>query len=109
MYVAIVSTTVATADPLRELAPGLALLGEITERFDSVSDTFKPTGDGAFGLAFGEKERRGRDGRRMIWIREEDKGGVGAVNVYRINTLGCVLQVRVVVLSCLLLVYCLLT
>ena len=55
MYVAIVSTTVATADPLRELAPGLALLGEITERFDSVSDTFKPTGDGAFG----EKETGG--------------------------------------------------
>jgi Rab GDP dissociation inhibitor len=31
-YIAIVSTTVETANPLQEIAPGLALLGDIMER-----------------------------------------------------------------------------
>ena len=31
-YIAIVSTTVETADPIGEIAPGLALVGEIMER-----------------------------------------------------------------------------
>jgi len=46
-YIAIVSTTVETADPLREIAPGIALLGPILERFDSVSDLFAPRADGS--------------------------------------------------------------
>ena len=32
MYIAIVSTTVETADPLKEINPGIALLGNILER-----------------------------------------------------------------------------
>ena len=31
-YIAIVSTTVETANPIQEIAPGLALVGEIMER-----------------------------------------------------------------------------
>ena len=31
-YIAIVSTTVETADPIAEIAPGLALVGEVMER-----------------------------------------------------------------------------
>jgi len=37
-YIAIVSTEVETAKPLEELAPGIQLLGKITERFDDVGD-----------------------------------------------------------------------
>lgn len=33
MYIAIVSTTVETADPLKEVGPGVALLGKILERY----------------------------------------------------------------------------
>lgn len=36
MYIAIVSTTVETADPLKEIGPGLALLGKILERYDKL-------------------------------------------------------------------------
>lgn len=46
MYIAIVSTTVETRDPAAELKPGVALLGRILERFDSVSDLYEPTSDG---------------------------------------------------------------
>jgi len=37
-YIAIVSTEVETKDPLKELAAGLALLGDIEERFDAIED-----------------------------------------------------------------------
>jgi Rab GDP dissociation inhibitor len=46
-YIAIVSTTAQTNDPVGELAPGFSLLGKILERFDSVSDLLEPVGDGS--------------------------------------------------------------
>ena len=45
-YIAIVSTTVETANPIHELQPGLALLGRILERFDAVTDLVEPVTDG---------------------------------------------------------------
>lgn len=45
-WLAFVSTTVETATPEAELAPGLALLGAIDEKFVVVKDVFEPTGDG---------------------------------------------------------------
>jgi Rab GDP dissociation inhibitor len=46
MYIAIVSTTVETSNPIAELNPGIALLKDIVERFDSVNDIFAPVADG---------------------------------------------------------------
>jgi len=45
-WIALVSTTVETSDPNKELAPGLALLGQIDETFYSVSDIYEPVSDG---------------------------------------------------------------
>jgi len=42
-YIAIVSTTVETSTPLKEVEPGIKLLGAIVERFDKVSDVMIPT------------------------------------------------------------------
>ena len=44
-YLAIVSTTVETSDPLAELQPGLQLLGTIQKKFLWVSDQFEPQDD----------------------------------------------------------------
>jgi len=52
VYVAIVTTTVETADPAQELVPGLRLLGQILQRFDSVADCYEPTGDGLSDRCF---------------------------------------------------------
>lgn len=46
-YIATVSTTVETANPEAELAPGLALLGQIDVKFVQVSDVFEPTNNPA--------------------------------------------------------------
>lgn len=48
-YVAIVSTTVETDSPLKEVEQGIQLLGPIIDRFDKVSDVFVPASgnDGA--------------------------------------------------------------
>jgi Rab GDP dissociation inhibitor len=46
-HLAFVSTTVETDRPEQELAPGLALLGPIQEKFVVVSDVHKPLGDGS--------------------------------------------------------------
>jgi Rab GDP dissociation inhibitor len=46
-YIAIVSTTVETANPIQELTAGFNLLGKIIERFDTVSDLLEPVSDGA--------------------------------------------------------------
>lgn len=46
MYIAIVSTTVETTNPIAELNPGIALLKDIVERFDSVNDLLAPVADG---------------------------------------------------------------
>ena len=39
-FIAIVSTTVETADPETELKPGLDLLGPITQKCDSIAKAF---------------------------------------------------------------------
>eukprot|EP01113_Clastostelium_recurvatum_P030354 TRINITY_DN367_c0_g1_i1.p1 TRINITY_DN367_c0_g1~~TRINITY_DN367_c0_g1_i1.p1 ORF type:complete len:462 (-),score=163.35 TRINITY_DN367_c0_g1_i1:99-1421(-) len=51
-WIAIVSTTVETADPLKELAPALALLGPIQDQFVSICDTYEPINDGTKDKAF---------------------------------------------------------
>lgn len=43
LYIAIVSATVETAEPQKEIEPALALLGQIKEMFVQVSDTHVPT------------------------------------------------------------------
>lgn len=45
-YIAIVSTTVETDDPLQEVKPGLDLLGDIVEQFVYILDTYEPIDDG---------------------------------------------------------------
>lgn len=45
-YVAIVSTTVETNDPEKEIKPALDLLEPIEQKFVSISDLFKPTDSG---------------------------------------------------------------
>jgi Rab GDP dissociation inhibitor len=51
-FIAIVATTVETANPLNEVAPGLALLGNIEERFVSITDSFEPLADGTKDRVF---------------------------------------------------------
>ncbi len=51
-YLAIVSTTVETADPHSELKAGLDLLGPIEQKFVSVSDLFEPVDNGADSQIF---------------------------------------------------------
>jgi len=51
-YVAIVSTTVETRNPLSEVEAGVALLGNILERFDNVADIYEPTTDGVADRCF---------------------------------------------------------
>lgn len=41
-YIALVSTTVETDDPEKEVQPGLALLGSIDQKFVSISDQYAP-------------------------------------------------------------------
>jgi len=51
-YIALVSTTVETSDPKKELGPGLDLLGNIEDQFLSISDTFSPIADGRIDKCF---------------------------------------------------------
>jgi Rab GDP dissociation inhibitor len=51
-WIAICSTTVETADPVKELKPALDLLGPIQYQFVSVSDTFEPLADGTKDKTF---------------------------------------------------------
>jgi Rab GDP dissociation inhibitor len=51
-YIALVSTTVETANPIAELEPGLKLLGPVDEKFPSVYDTFAPVEDGTKDKVF---------------------------------------------------------
>ena len=47
MWIAIVSTTVENeSDPISELKPGIALLGDILERFDSICPLYEPVAKG---------------------------------------------------------------
>ncbi len=45
-YVALVSTTVETNTPEKEILPGLALLEPIYQKFVTVSDLYEPIDDG---------------------------------------------------------------
>jgi Rab GDP dissociation inhibitor len=45
-YIAIVSTTAETSNPVQELTPGFQLLGNIVERFDAVTDLYEPVSNG---------------------------------------------------------------
>ena len=51
-YVAIVSTTVETATPAKEVEPGLALLDARVTQFDNIADTFEPATDGSKSKVF---------------------------------------------------------
>ena len=51
-FIAIVSTTVETAAPEKEVEPGLALLGEMITRFNSIVDTYAPKADGRASKEF---------------------------------------------------------
>ena len=51
-FLAIVSTTVETANPESEIKPGLELLGPIHQKFVSVSDLYEPTDDGKLSQIF---------------------------------------------------------
>jgi Rab GDP dissociation inhibitor len=51
-YVAIVSTTVESRNPLSEVEPGINLLGNILERFDNVADIYEPVSDGRTDRCF---------------------------------------------------------
>lgn len=47
LYIAMVSTTVETANPEQEIAPAIELLGPILEQFTSVTDMYEATTDGS--------------------------------------------------------------
>uniref|UniRef100_A0A3B3QYT6 Rab GDP dissociation inhibitor n=1 Tax=Paramormyrops kingsleyae TaxID=1676925 RepID=A0A3B3QYT6_9TELE len=51
-YVAIVSTTVETGDPEKEIKPALDLLEPVEQKFVSISDQYKPTDMGAESQVF---------------------------------------------------------
>jgi len=51
-FIAIVSTTVETANPEAELAPALRLLGPVSEQFVGVYNTYEPTSDGTKDKCF---------------------------------------------------------
>lgn len=51
-FIATVSTTVETDDPEKECAPGIALLGNVLERFVMVTDTYAPLADGKANQIF---------------------------------------------------------
>ncbi|CAJ0582796.1 unnamed protein product, partial [Mesorhabditis spiculigera] len=51
-YIAMVSTTVETANPQAEIVPGLQLLGPIAEKFISVSDVYEPVDLGTESQVF---------------------------------------------------------
>lgn len=51
-FLAIVSTTVETNDPHSEIKPGLDLLGQIEQKFVSVSDLYEPVDDGSSSNVF---------------------------------------------------------
>lgn len=51
-YAAIVSTTVESAEPKKEVQKGLDLLGALVARFDNIEDTFVPVEDGSTSRVF---------------------------------------------------------
>ena len=76
-WLAFVSTTVETSSPEAELAPGLALLGPIDEKFVEVVDVHEPLEGGSRsggrdGLTAAEK-----GGVLWCWVDSVGWGGVG--------------------------------
>ncbi|CBZ41174.1 Rab GDP dissociation inhibitor [Caenorhabditis elegans] len=51
-YLAMVSTTVETANPEAEVLPGLQLLGAIAEKFIQISDVYEPSDLGSESQIF---------------------------------------------------------
>jgi len=51
-WIAIAATTVETDNPVREVAPALALLGKIDEQFVSITDMLEPISDGTKDRVF---------------------------------------------------------
>ncbi len=51
-FVAMVSTTVETANPEQEIQPGIKLLGPVKQKFLQISDVYSPTDDGAATQVF---------------------------------------------------------
>ncbi|KAK8811444.1 hypothetical protein WA158_003178 [Blastocystis sp. Blastoise] len=45
-YICIIATTAETKKPIKELQPGIDLLGKILEKFDYVSDVYAPVSSG---------------------------------------------------------------
>jgi Rab GDP dissociation inhibitor len=45
LYIVIISTDVETENPEQEIAPALALVGEVKEMFIQISDIHEPTND----------------------------------------------------------------
>lgn len=85
MYIAIVSTTVETSNPIAELNPGIALLKDIVERFDSVNDLLAPVADGTGDKCYISKSydatRCVRGGGRRGKEEEEDGVCIGVVPI----------------------------
>ncbi|KAJ0064609.1 hypothetical protein NL108_011364 [Boleophthalmus pectinirostris] len=54
-YIAIVSTTVETAEPESEIAPALELLEPIDKKFVAISDMYEPTDDGSDSQIFASR------------------------------------------------------
>ncbi|XP_064156349.1 rab GDP dissociation inhibitor alpha-like [Anguilla rostrata] len=54
-YIAIVSTTVETAEPEAEIEPALELLEPIDQKFVAISDLFEPTDDGTESQIFASR------------------------------------------------------
>jgi Rab GDP dissociation inhibitor len=52
IYTAIVSTKLENGNPQEEIAPGLALLGQILQRFTAVATTYEPVSDGSVDNCF---------------------------------------------------------
>jgi Rab GDP dissociation inhibitor len=51
-FIAMVSTTVETANPEAEIQPGVALLGPIKQKFIQISDVFEPVDNGVASQLF---------------------------------------------------------
>uniref|UniRef100_A0A3Q3X2Z3 Rab GDP dissociation inhibitor n=1 Tax=Mola mola TaxID=94237 RepID=A0A3Q3X2Z3_MOLML len=54
-YIAIVSTTVETSEPEREIEPVLELLEPIDQKFVAISDLYEPTDDGTESQVFASR------------------------------------------------------
>jgi Rab GDP dissociation inhibitor len=52
IYIAIVSTKLENGNPQEEIAPGLALLGQILQRFTAVATTYEPVSNGSVDNCF---------------------------------------------------------